>query len=48
MGCSNMVSLCVIGSHGGYVGLLWAVDAERVHCSLTVRETERRATEMFA
>ncbi len=38
VGCSNMVSLCDIGSHGGCVGLLWAVDAQRGQCSLAVRE----------
>lgn len=48
VGCSNMVSLCDIGSHGGCVGLLWAVDAQRGHCSLAVREAERLATEMLA
>lgn len=41
--------LCVIiGSGGGCVGLLWAVDAQRGQCSLAVRETERLAVEMQA
>lgn len=48
VGCSNMVSLCDIGSHGGCVGLLWAVDAQRGQCSLAVRGAERLATEMLA
>ena len=48
VGCSNMVSLCDIGSRGACVGLLWAVDAQRGQCSLAVREAERLATEMLA
>lgn len=43
-----MVSLCDIGSRGGCVGLLWAVDAQRDQCSLAAREAERLATEMLA
>ncbi len=42
-----MVSLCDVGSRGGCVGLLWAVDAQRGQCSLAVREDERMAAEML-